>query len=153
MTRVSVPVELRWFDLDAYQHVNNVQFLRILEEARVRAFWRGYGGGGELAVIDAQPGSHTMTLIASQQIEYLAPMPYFSEPADVQVWLGRLGGASMDVCYEVCSTAGAEPHVVYAKAVTTIVFVDAATSKPRRLTEEERTAYAPYVEEPVKFRR
>ncbi|MGL5850524.1 MAG: acyl-CoA thioesterase, partial [Phycicoccus sp.] len=31
--RVEVP--LRWSDMDAYGHVNNVQFLRLLEDARV----------------------------------------------------------------------------------------------------------------------
>ena len=33
--RVDVP--LRWSDMDAYGHVNNVQFLRLLEDARVVA--------------------------------------------------------------------------------------------------------------------
>ena len=31
--RVEVP--LRWSDMDAYGHVNNVQYLRLLEDARV----------------------------------------------------------------------------------------------------------------------
>src|SRR5690625_6644705 len=31
-------IELRWGDMDAYGHVNNVTQLRVLEEARVRAF-------------------------------------------------------------------------------------------------------------------
>ena len=31
-------VPLRWSDMDAYGHVNNVQFLRLLEDARVIAF-------------------------------------------------------------------------------------------------------------------
>ena len=34
--RVNVP--LRWSDMDAYGHVNNVQFLRLLEDARVIGF-------------------------------------------------------------------------------------------------------------------
>ncbi|OUE16058.1 putative ABC transporter ATP-binding protein [Clavibacter michiganensis subsp. michiganensis] len=45
VTRVHVPVHLRWADLDAYDHVNNVEVLRLLEEARVRAFWRGDDDG------------------------------------------------------------------------------------------------------------
>ncbi|MFM6850406.1 MAG: thioesterase family protein, partial [Terrabacter sp.] len=31
-------VALRWSDMDAYAHINNVQFLRLLEDARVIAF-------------------------------------------------------------------------------------------------------------------
>ena len=37
--RLSMPVALRWADLDAYGHVNNVEVLRLLEEARIAAFW------------------------------------------------------------------------------------------------------------------
>lgn len=40
MTRLYVPVRLRWSDLDAYAHVNNVEMFRLLEEARITAFWR-----------------------------------------------------------------------------------------------------------------
>ena len=32
--RYSADVPLRWSDMDAYGHVNNVQFLRLLEDAR-----------------------------------------------------------------------------------------------------------------------
>ena len=30
MTRLEVPVQLRWSDMDAYQHVNNVEMFRLL---------------------------------------------------------------------------------------------------------------------------
>ena len=33
-----MPVALRWRDLDAFQHVNNSNFLTYLEEARIRWF-------------------------------------------------------------------------------------------------------------------
>src|ERR687886_344809 len=35
MPRTRVLTPLRWSDMDAYGHVNNVQFLRLLEDARV----------------------------------------------------------------------------------------------------------------------
>ena len=33
-----MPIELRWRDLDAFNHVNNANFLTYLEEARIRWF-------------------------------------------------------------------------------------------------------------------
>src|SRR5699024_8345566 len=36
--RFTTEIVLRWGDMDAYGHVNNVQYHRLLEEARVRAF-------------------------------------------------------------------------------------------------------------------
>ncbi|AAT89120.1 conserved hypothetical protein [Leifsonia xyli subsp. xyli str. CTCB07] len=37
--RLHVPIKLRWSDLDAYGHVNNAEMLRLLEQARIEAFW------------------------------------------------------------------------------------------------------------------
>ena len=154
MTRLHVPIRLRWSDLDAYGHVNNAEMLRLLEEARIQAFWVTDESSqieGSTAVLEGLPGSDTLTLIARQEIEYLAPIPYLRAPLDVQLWLGRLGGASLEVCYEVCSPIGAEPFVQFAKASSTIVLVDAATGKPRRISDEERAAWTPFTEDPIIF--
>lgn len=161
--RLHVPTGLRWSDLDAYGHVNNASMLRLLEEARIQAFWAGDQGAGAeqaedavgatTAVLDGRPGADTLTLIARQEIEYLAPIPYMRQPLDIQLWLAHLGGASMEVGYEVHSPLGVEPHVLYTLATTTIVLVDAATGRPRRIRERERDAWEPYVDEPVQFRR
>ncbi len=154
MSRIHVPVSLRWSDLDAYGHVNNAAMLTLLEESRISVFW----GGGDLGVdgvadssAPTEDGATTVTLVARQEVEYLAPIPYLREPLDVQLWIGRFGGASLDVCYEVCSPVGAEPATVFAKALTTIVMVDAATGRPRRITDRERDAWGAHVAAPVEF--
>ncbi|MET1043792.1 MAG: thioesterase family protein [Microbacteriaceae bacterium] len=158
MARLHVPIRLRWADLDAYGHVNNATMLRLLEEVRVQAFWlddslvgQEHAAGASTAVIDARPGSDTITLVARQEIEYLAPVPYLRQPLDVQLWLGRIGGASIEVCYEVCSPIGANPFVLYARAATTVVLVDSESGRPRRIRDSEREAWQPYVDTPVKF--
>lgn len=156
--RLHVPTPLRWSDLDAYGHVNNARMLSLLEEARIQAFWASddtseHAVGATTAVIDATSGSDTITLIARQEIEYLAPIPYHRQPLDIELWIGRMGGASLDVCYEVFSPAGIEPRVLYTRATTTIVLVDAASQRPRRIRETERAAWDPYLGEPLAFRR
>jgi len=158
VTRLVVPVQLRWSDMDAYAHVNNVAMLTLLEEARIQAFWRQAPTAGApesawpTAVLDAGPGAELSTLVARQEIEYLRPLGYRRTPVVVDMWIGHLGGASIDVCYEV---QDAEPGASdpYARAVTTLVLVDAATGSPRRIGEVERAAWLPYVEEPPTFRR
>ncbi|WP_174520403.1 acyl-CoA thioesterase [Curtobacterium ammoniigenes] len=159
MARLHVPVRLRWSDIDAYGHVNNSAMLRLLEEARILAFWAPDAdetpepGEYPAPVIDGRPGSGTLTVIAGQRLEYLASIPYFRRPLDVQLWFGRLGGASLDVSYEVCSPAGVTPPVLYTRASTTLVLVDAATERPRRLSDAERAACEPWIDEPVVFSR
>lgn len=156
MPRITIPIHLRWGDLDAYGHVNNVTLLELLQEARVRAFWiRGGSPAPDTAVIDANPGTDSLTLIARQEVEYLLPIPYLTEPITVEMWLTKLGGSSIEVAYEVRSPASAPEHeqVLYARAATVIVFIDAQSQRPRRLGDVERAAWQPYLGEPVAFRR
>lgn len=153
MTRIHVPIPLRWSDFDAYAHVNNAEMLRLLEEARIQAFWRPDEGavGSDTAVLDARPGAETISLIARQEIEYLAPIPYMRAPIDIEMWIGRIGGASLEICYELYSPAGVTPRVLFTKAATTLVMVTAATGRPQRITDELREIWQPYVEQPVAF--
>ncbi len=44
-----------------------------------------------------------------------------------------------------------EPETLFSRAATTIVLVDAATQRPRRINDHERAAWTPYVDEPVQF--
>ncbi len=165
MTRLHVPVHTRWSDLDAYQHVNNVAMFGLLEDARITAFWRHtadeVGEPWPTAILDTGPHATSHTLVAGQQIEYLRPLAFTRTPVRVELWIGAIGGASLQVCYEVHDgdpagfprtgpASGAQPYV---RAATSIVVVDAATARPRRITPEERAAWAEYVEEPVTFRR
>jgi acyl-CoA thioester hydrolase len=172
--------------MDAYGHVNNVEMLTLLEEARIEAFWAQPApapglavdvtsgrGPWPTAVLDAGPGARTATLVARQEVEYLRPLGYRRTPVVVDLWIGHLGGASIDVCYEVHDAlrdaqqpaggpeagpdvpSGARPGRVtpYARAVTTLVLVDAASGSPRRISADERAAWLPYVGEPPTFRR
>lgn len=154
--RLHVPTRLRWSDLDAYGHVNNAEMLRLLEEARIEAFWSNDDGhanavGASTAVLDGRPGASTLTLIARQEVEYLVPIPYLRQPLDVQLWIGHIGGASLEVCYEVWSPAGAVDATLFTRAATTIVLVDAVTERPRRINAAERAAWTPYLDTPVVF--
>ena len=153
--RLHVPVHLRWGDLDAFNHVNNTSMLKLLEEARVRAFWQP-GPGEEApstAVLDSSIYSGMLTLIARQEIEYLAPVPYQRHPLDVQMWFGKVGGSSIEVCYEVFSPLETvdQGRTLYARATTVIVKVDASSGRPMRLTAEERDAWEPYVGESIVY--
>ena len=149
--RIHVPIHLRWADLDAYNHVNNVEMMRLLEEARVRVFWVPDSPDDEklaTAVLDASAGADTLTLIARHEIEYLRPLSYQRQPVDVQVWIGRIAAASAEVCYEVYEQGVAGPC---ARSSSTMVFINAASQRPRRINEREREAWAPYIERPVVF--
>jgi len=155
--RLHIPIPLRWGDLDAFNHVNNTAMLKLLEEARVRAFWQPDPGEDAPSTAVLESGLHTgvLTLIARQEIEYYAPVPYGRHPLDVQLWFSKLGGSSIDVCYDVCSpveTATPDaPQSVYARALTVVVKVDAASGSPLRLSAAERAAWKPFLGPPPAF--
>lgn len=154
MTRLHVTIPLRWSDFDAYAHVNNAEMFRILEEARIQAFWRPDEGSGPVAataILDASPGAETISLIARQEIEYLAPIPYMRAPIDIEMWIGRVGGASLEICYEMFSPVGVEPRQLFTRAATTLVMVTAATGKPKRIADSLREVWEPYIEAPIAF--
>lgn len=157
-SRVHVPIHLRWGDLDALGHVNNTAMLKLLEEARLRAFW--YSDGDEeplpTAVFDMDvlaSGGERATLIARQEIEYFRPTPYTQRPLDVRMWIGAMGGSSADICFEVYSPVGDPERVLYARATAVVVLVDTSTGRPIRWTDAERAAWAPYTGDPIEYRR
>ena len=145
--KLEVPVSVRWGDLDAYGHVNNAALLVLLEEVRVSVFWHGrHLPDGVAHVRDPHQDA---TFVAHQEIEYLAPLDYPSEPIPVTMWISRIGGASAEVCYEVPTLDGR----VAARARTTIVMVTKDTGRPRRITPEERALGSQFVGGPIVFRR
>lgn len=154
MARTRVDMELRWGDQDAYGHVNNVAFARFLEEARVRTFWLGSGRertGMERHFRGDDPNGPKM-LVASQQIEYTRVLEYSERPITVELWVGKLGGSSLEVHYEIVDGAAPERSVV-AKAISHIVIVDGATLRPMRLSDAGRASVEPWMDEPLRMRR
>src|SRR5665648_1082717 len=56
---------------------------------------------------------------------------------------GRLGGASIEVCYEITAVVGGV-RTFFVQAETTIVLLDAESGRPRRVTEAEREVWRRY---------
>lgn len=139
-----VLVALRWSDVDVFGHVNNVQYLRLLEDARTIALTRWFPDG--LALL-----SRGM-LVASHEIEYLVQLDYRIEPVAVDIWVTKLGGAGYHVGYvvqdppEVGSTR-------YAVAETSLALFDFDTGAPRRMSSDEREVLGRLLAPPPAFRR
>jgi acyl-CoA thioester hydrolase len=139
--RVDVP--LRWSDMDAYGHVNNVQFLRLLEDARVIAFHDWFGQDRSLL--------NEGVLVARHEIEYLAPLDFRHAPISVDMWATTILGASFDLGYELRDPAEVGT-TLYARAETTLVAYDFATLSPRRLRPDQRAVLTGLAGDPVPFR-
>ena len=133
-------ISLRWGDMDAYGHVNNVQYHRLLEEARIRAFGEWFHSSGSML--------RSGVLLARQEIEFLEQLVYRPEPVLVDMWVTSLGGASWDMGYTI-----RDAEAVFARAESTLVAFDVAAQSARRLTDEERDALRAELGDPVPMRR
>jgi acyl-CoA thioester hydrolase len=151
-TPYAATVSLRWSDMDAYAHINNVQFLRLLEDARVIAFrdwFEGGGAGDRTTLLDEG------VLVSRHEIEYRRPLGFRHEPVEIQLWVSRLGGAGFDVAYIVTDPEGVGEgeRPVYAVAETELALYDFASASPRRIRPDERASVLAHVGGPAPFRR
>ena len=120
------PVELRWSDLDAFNHVNNSRYLTFLEQARVECF---EGIGEAWVTDDAAP------VVASATLNFRYPIGY---PAQVFVELSttRVGTSSVVIEHRIVAADGTlrcDGHVV-------AVWVDRRDGKPTELPPGVRRA-------------
>ncbi len=138
MPRFTAQVAMRWSDMDAYGHVNNVQFLTYVEEARVEMF-----KSVPLSGIDQVAAG---ILVAASDIKYRRPLLHRHSPVPIDVWVTRIGAASFVLSYEVYE---ADHSIVYATASSTMVPYDFRNERPRRLSPEERQWLSAFTEEPL----
>jgi acyl-CoA thioester hydrolase len=123
MASFSVPIEVRFNDIDGMGHVNNALFLTYLEHCRMRFFTEEAGSKSE---------RDFPFILAHASIDYRAPLKMGAHPV-VKMWTSRIGGKSWDFDYEI---KDARTHVVYATAKTVQVAYDYQLEKSDMLDGE-----------------
>jgi acyl-CoA thioester hydrolase len=123
---------LRWADVDVYGVVNNVAFVRYLEEARVDLFLRmaagerdSFLGGGSVVV--------------RHEIDYKQQLRHRREPVEIQTWVSRLRASSVTLGYLI-----KDGDRVYASASSVLAPFDYLAGGPRRFTEAEAAFFGMY---------
>lgn len=119
--------------MDAYGHVNNVVFLRYLEEARIDFLFRPDK--------DFKQGS----VVARHEIDYKRQLVHRHTPVDIELWVTEIRAASFTLTYEVKDG----DDQIYVRAATVIVPFDFETQRPRRITDEEREFLEEYMDDAV----
>ncbi|MFH8347016.1 acyl-CoA thioesterase [Streptomyces sp. NPDC018045] len=125
---------LRWSDMDAFGHVNNAVFIRYLEEARIDFMWRLAPGEGSTSFSGG-------SVVARHEIDYVRPLVHRHAPVTVESWVTKIGAASMTIAYEI-----KDEDAVYVRASTVVVPYDFAQGRPRRITAEEKSFLAEYLD-------
>lgn len=159
MTHFDITVPVRWSDVDGYGHVNNATMLRLLEEARIRAFWMPSDEQKALGAPDSPtalpafaPGNGVHTVVASNRVEYLRELGHRMDGVVVRMGLSRVGGASITVDYSVLTADDPEGTRPYAIARTVLVMISAETKQPVGMAGADRELLEQYRIDPLTFR-
>jgi acyl-CoA thioester hydrolase len=132
-------VPLRWADMDAFGHVNNVVYLRYLQEARVDM----------LFVHAPEHGAEQLArgvVVRRHEIGYRAPLRFRPQPVRVETWVTEVRAASFGLGYEVLDIASDGSRTVYAVAASVLVPYDLEEERIRRIAPREREVLGSFLE-------
>ena len=124
---------VRFYECDAYGHVNNATYLRYMQEA---AFDASAAAGYDLARYDALG---RFWLIRETDIEYLLPLRY-GDSVDVITWLEDFRRVRSRRVYEFRQHGGG---ALVARAATDWVYINGGTGKPATISRELMEAFVP----------
>jgi acyl-CoA thioester hydrolase len=119
---------VRFSDVDAYRHVNNVTYFAYYQEARI----------GLLASLRQRGGApaHSFGVVVAQaDVDYRRPMFFREEAYAVESWVSRVGRASFVVDGQIVDRGE-----VLSRSRIAMVAFDPATQRPSPLTDHQRAA-------------
>lgn len=116
-------VPMRWGEMDALGHMNNVSYFRYFEQARISWF--------DGLKIDYSPGSEG-PILGTLSCRYVRPAVY---PAEIEVttYVGKAGRSSFGMFHEMYLAA--DPAVLFAQAEAVMVWIDISAGKSRPLPD------------------
>ena len=115
------PIQVRWRDIDAKNHVNNATIVTYLETARTELWRQRFGGGIDIPFV-----------VARVEVDYRRQLTIDDE-VRIGLWIEDLKGASYAFVYRI--EADGE-HAVDARTVMAHV---GPTGHPTRIPAELRT--------------
>ena len=137
--RFTFRCQVRWDDMDAFGHVNNVTFFAYMQEARTGMLF-----AGEAA--EHIPDLIKGVVVARHEIDYRRPLEWRPDPIEIDVWASQIKASSFTLRYEIRDQLATPAPVVLAEAMTVLVPFDLAAGRPRRLSEAERAFLGRYLE-------
>ena len=122
-------VEVRWSDMDVFQHINHARMVTLLEEARIP--WLFLDDRPTAALRDG-------AVITDLHVKYQGQLRHSDSPLDVLMWTSQVRAADFTINYEVRAVGqdlSVRPSIV---AQTQVASFDIGGQRLRRLTAAER---------------
>jgi len=128
--------QVRFSDIDAHGHVNNVRFLEYLEDAWISLYLDNTAVPPE----DREGVPAVGFAIVRHEILYRRPLRFRHGSVRVESWVTKLNRVTCEMAAQICSDGE-----VFVEARSKIMAFDAQTAKPRRFTAHERDFLTRYL--------
>lgn len=127
--RFHAKVDVRWSDMDVFQHVNHARMVTLLEEARIPWLFE-----------DGRPTAPLREgcVLADLRVRYRGQLRHEDTPLDIAMWIEQLRAVDFTIGYEVRANGAAPDSPAAVIASTQIAAFDMRTQRLRRLTDSER---------------
>lgn len=117
------PLKVRWSDVDAYRHVNNVKYLEYFQEARISYSMAMHHRGDAFG----------QSVIARTDVDYRRPILFRLAPYQVHTWVSHVGTTSYTLAAEI-----RDGEELLASSQAVVVGFDAATQRAAPISEDQR---------------
>jgi len=117
-------LRVRWSDVDAYRHVNNVKYIEYFQEARIRYLMRLHQHGDSFGEV----------VIARMDVDYRRPILFRMQPYEVHSWVSQVGRTSFVIAAEI-----RDGEELLASSRTVVVGFDRETQRAAPLTSDHRS--------------
>ncbi|KRB76479.1 hypothetical protein ASE01_16120 [Nocardioides sp. Root190] len=143
-------IQSRLRDVNLGGHVDNVEALRVLDEARLLFFRFAPLTDDERPGLFRDVPAGIAELVGSQRIDYNAEMRFVAyQPFLVRIWVSHVGRSSFSISYELRVAPDHEPAIL---AESSLVFWDPAAGSSWPITDEVRATLTAYSAAPVTLR-
>jgi len=112
----TVPVEVRWSDLDSFGHVNNARYLTYFEEARLHWLER---------LAEPWVSAQLAPLLAAVQINFRQPLGW-PVAIHVELYCERIGNSSLTFGHRIVD----KDATVYADGTSVMVWTNRESGRP-----------------------
>jgi acyl-CoA thioester hydrolase len=119
------PIQVRWRDIDAKNHVNNATIVTYLETARTELWRQRFGGGLDIPFV-----------VARVEVDYRRQLTIDDE-VRVGLWIEDLRGASYAFVYRI------EANGAHAADARTIMAHVGPSGRPSRISPGMRAMLEP----------
>lgn len=124
MPSVVVPIHTHWGDMDIFQHINNVAYVRYMEDARAHFL--------EQAGFEPMSADHGH-IVVRHDVAYLRQLEHRLEPLQMEMWVESIDAARYVLGYEL-----RDAEHTYLRATTVMVCMNMATNRPTRIPQDYR---------------